>query len=218
MPDGTATLPSRYEVEAPDQHVVASILRLAKDTSCEMVLRFMAYTGVRQGEAIGLKWENLDLERGVASIVQTAQRITGQGTVFLPTKSAAGRRGVALAPETVEMLRVHRGRQILHQVELDGLYRDMGLLFPRPLGTPMDPSRLSVSFKKLARHAGYPNLRLHELRHAHAAGLIRAGANPSVVQSRLGHASAAFTMDVYGHVSADLQAEAANAFAKLMPE
>ena len=77
---------------------------------------------------------------------------------------------------------------------------------------------LTRNFKKLARKAGYPGIRLHDLRHGHAAGLIKSGAQAVVVQERLGHASPAFTMSVYGHVSAGMQAEAANAFAKLMAE
>ncbi|MDP2948175.1 MAG: tyrosine-type recombinase/integrase, partial [Chloroflexota bacterium] len=96
--------------------------------------------------------------------------------------------------------------------------QEHGLVFPGPLGGPLDPSVLTHNWEKLARKAGYPGLRLHDLRHAHASGLIRAGAHPRVVQERLGHASAAFTMQVYGHVAAGLQQQAAQAFAKLMSE
>ena len=89
-------------------------------------------------------------------------------------------------------------------------------MFPGPLGNPLDPSVLSRNLPKLARKAGLARLRLHDLRHAHAAGLIRAGVHARVVQDRLGHASAAFTIDVYGHVAADLQTQAASAFADMM--
>ena len=73
-------------------------------------------------------------------------------------------------------------------------------------------------FKKLARSADFPDLRLHELRHAHAAGVIKAGVPPRAVQERLGNASAAFTMQAYGHVAAGLQSRAATVFAELMAE
>ncbi|MDP3062374.1 MAG: tyrosine-type recombinase/integrase [Chloroflexota bacterium] len=101
---------------------------------------------------------------------------------------------------------------------LEGAYQEHGLVFPGPLGGPLDPSVLTHNWEKLARKAGYPGLRLHDLRHAHASGLIRAGVHQLVVQRRLGHASAAFTMQVYGHVAAGLQQQAAQAFAKLMQE
>lgn len=80
----------------------------------------------------------------------------------------------------------------------------------------LDPSVLTRNFEMVVRKAGYPTMRLHDLRHGHASGLIRVGAYPLVVQERLGHASAASTMQVYGHVSAGMQQEAANAFAGLM--
>ena len=72
-----------------------------------MAFRFMAYTRVRRGEAIALSWENVDLDRGVVSIVATAQHPTGKGVVFLSTESASGRRGIALDPATVELLRTY---------------------------------------------------------------------------------------------------------------
>jgi integrase len=116
------------------------------------------------------------------------------------------------------MLRVHQGRQLLYKLELGDVFHDQGLVFPGPLGGLLDPSVGTRNFEKLTRKAGYPGIRLHDLRHAHAAGLIKAGVHPRVVQDRLGHASAAFTMQVYGHLAAGLQEQAANAFAELMAE
>jgi integrase len=208
----------RYEVRVPDAEAIARILRLATETPYGPVLHFIAYTGVRSGEALALKWENLDLERGVASIVATLQRIRGGGLVLLPPKSAAGKRGIALDEATVSVLREHRGRQLLRQVELAGGYEQQGLVFPGPLGQPLDPSAVTRAWEKLTRRAGFTGLRLHDLRHGHAAGLIKAGVHPRVVQDRLGHASAAFTMQVYGHVAAGLQVEAARQFAHLMAQ
>ncbi len=213
-----APSPGTYEVNVPDAEGINRILSLAESTTYGTVFRFMAYTGIRRGEAVGIKWENVDLERGVASIVATAQRLQGRGIVFQPPKSAAGRRGIALDPGTVDMLRAHRGDQILYQLELGDAFEDNGLVFPGPLAGLLDPSVLTRNFEKVARNALHPGIRLQDLRHGHAAGLIRAGAHPRVVQERLGHASAAFTMQVYGHVAAGLQQEAANAFADLMAQ
>jgi integrase len=210
--------PGRYEVTVPDAQVIREILNLAMETRYGPVLHFIAYTGVRRGEAVALRWANVDLERRVVSIVETAQRFTGQGIVFQPTKSSASRRGITLDPGTIDMLRAHRGNQLLLAAKLGGPLDDMGLVFPSPFGGAIDPSVITRNFEKLARKAGYPGIRLHDLRHGHAAGLIRAGMHPKVVQDRLGHASAAFTMQVYGHIAADLQAEAANAFADFMAE
>ena len=210
--------PGRYEVRVPDAQAIREILSLAATTSYAALLHFMAYTGVRRGEAIALRWESVDLDRGLVSIVETAQRLPGKGIVFQPTKSAAGRRGIALDSITIDVFRAHKGSQILYQADMEGKYQDHGLVFPGPFGGPVDPSVVTRNFEKLARKSGYAGVRLHDLRHGHAAGLIRAGAHPRVVQERLGHSSAAFTMQVYGHVAAGLQAKAAQDFAALMSE
>jgi len=182
------------------------------------MVRFITMTGLRRGEAIALRWENVDLDRGVLAVTGTAQRFRGQGIVVESPKSQAGRRAVAIDPDTVQMLRDHRGRQLLRAVELDGAFEDNGLVFPGPRGRLMDPPYLTRAFKKMAAVAGVPHMRLHDLRHGHAAGLIRSGAHMKVIQSRLGHASAAFTMQVYGHIEVDMQEDAANAYANRLSE
>ena len=211
-----APSPGIYKVNLPDHEEINRILDLAESTLYGPVFLLMAFTGIRRGEAVALKWENVDLDRGVVSIVATAQRLQLKGIVFQPPKSAAGRRGIAIDDGTIDMLRAHRGNQLLLQMELGEAFVDHGLVFPGPFGRLIDPSVLTRNFEKLVRKAGFPRMRLHDLRHGHAAGLIRSGIYPLVVQERLGHASPAFTMQVYGHVSAGMQEEAAKAFAGLM--
>ena len=146
------------------------------------------------GEVIALRWENVDLDWGVTSIIESAQRLHGRGIVVQPTKSAAGHQGIALDPNTVEALRLHRGQQLLYGMELNGFYQHKGLVFPWQLGGLLDPSVLTRNFEKLARAAGYPGMRLHFLRHGHAPGLMKSGVYPKTIQERLGHASPAFTL------------------------
>ena len=122
------------------------ILGLAEKTPYSAVLQFMAFTGCRRGEALGLRWSDVDLENGTAAIVQSLQRLKGQGLQFQAPKSAKGRRSIALDPGTVDMLRDHRGRRLLYQIELDGVYQDHGLVFSGPLGGPLDPSVLTRNF------------------------------------------------------------------------
>ena len=185
-------------------------------TPYSAVLQFMAFTGCRRGEALGLRWSDVDLENGTAAIVQSLQRLKGQGLQFQAPKSAKGRRSIALDPGTVDMLRDHRGRRLLYQIELDGVYQDHGLVFSGPLGGPLDPSVLTRNFEKLARKADLPGVRLHDLRHFHATLMLQEGTNPKIVQERLGHSSFAITMDTYSHVAPGLQEQAANNFAVAM--
>ncbi|MCH7739552.1 MAG: tyrosine-type recombinase/integrase [Chloroflexi bacterium] len=114
------------------------------------------------------------------------------------------------------MIRHHRADQAEHVLGSGGAYEDQDLVFAGVLGGPIDPEHLTHGFKKIAKSAGYPGTRLHDLRHAHAASLFKAGIHPRVVQERLGHSSAAFTMQVYGHVMARMQEQAGKDFADLL--
>jgi integrase len=212
-----APSPGHYEVQLPEMEGIKRILELARDTSYYAVLHFISHTGVRRSEALALSWQDVDLERGFVSITRTLQRIAREGLVFETTKSRAGRRAIDLDPGTVGVLRAHQGQQMLQRMQLGESWNEPDLVFPGPNGS-LDPATLTRNWEKLARKAGCPGLRLHDLRHAHAAGLARAGVHSLTIQQRLGHANAAFTMDVYGHVGAGMQAQAANAFANLFDE
>lgn len=179
-------------------------------------MTFIARTGCRRGECLGLRWTDIDLENGTASIVQSLQRVGKQGLVFQPPKSAKSRRSIALDDATIDMLRKHRGEQVLSKMELANAYEDNGLVFPRPFGGPLDPATLTRNFEKLAAESNIENVRLHDLRHFHASLLLKAGTHLKVVQERLGHASIAITADIYSHVAPGLQREAAAAFGDAM--
>lgn len=157
-----------------------------------------------------------DLERGTASIVQTLHRVRGQGMMFLPPKSAKGRRAIALDEDTVKLLKCHRAAQAESRLRLGEVYEDNGLVFAGPLGKPLDPSVLTRTWERLARKAGLGPVRLHDLRHFHATMLLRQGVHPKVVQERLGHATISVTLDTYSHVVPGMQQAAAEAFAQAM--
>ena len=205
-----------HEIRPPELNQVLELLRLADDTPYGTALTFMARTGCRRGECLGLRWTDIDLENATASIMQTLQRVKREGLIFLPPKSAKSKRAIALDEATVDMLREHRGRQVLQQLELGNVYEDHGLVFPGPFGKPLDPATLTRNFEKLAKKAGIEHVRLHDLRHFHATTLLRTGTHLKIVQERLGHASIAITADTYSHVAPGLQRQAAAAFADLM--
>ena len=205
------------EVRPPTMEEVLALLNLAGDTPYGPPLTFLARTGVRRGECLGLRWTDLDLERGIASIVQSLQRIGRQGLQFVPVKSAKSRRAIALDGQSVDMLRDLRGQQILREAELGSTtYNDSGLVFPGPFGDPLDPATLTRNFERLAQECGLSHVRLHDLRHFHATVLLQAGTHLKVVQERLGHASIAITADTYSHVAPGLQRSAAESFAEAM--
>ena len=208
--------PSRPEIQPPSANAVWDLLEAAKETPYHGALVFLAFTGCRRGEDLGLRWTDIDLKNGNAAIVQSLQRVKGEGLVFQAPKSTKSRRAISLDSDTIDMLREHRGKQLLRQVELDGAYSDQGLVFPGSLGGPIDRSVLTRTFEKLVKRIGLTATRLHDLRHFHATLLLQQGTNPKVVQERLGHSSFAITMDTYSHVAPGLQKQAAQDFALAM--
>jgi integrase len=168
----------------------------------------LATTGLRRGEALGLRWQDLDLDAGRASIRQTVIAI--RHTVLISTpKTASGRRTVTLDTGTVAALREHRARQAAERLLMGAGWTDNDLVFCHPDGTMVHPERFSRGFLEAVERIGLPRIRLHDLRHGWATLALQKGIHPKVVQERLGHANIAITLDTYSHVTAGLHEEAA---------
>lgn len=176
---------------------------------------FMALTGVRRGEALGLRWSDVDLARGRAAIRQTILPIGHRAVVGEP-KTARGRRSVALDGHTVEALRAHRRRQLEQRLLVGPDFHDNGLIFARPDGEPLNPEYVSRRFQRLVRASGLLPVRLHDLRHTHATLALAAGVPTRVLSDRLGHSAMAVTTDIYQHAIPDLEADFAERIAALV--
>lgn len=176
---------------------------------------FMASTGVRRGEALGLRWCDVDLDAGVAAIVRTLVTVAHTPTVSEP-KTAAGRRPVRLDAHTVSVLRTHRRHQLAERALL-GLGRPPAdaTVFAGPDGEALHPDRVSREFQRRCERWGLPRLPLHGLRHTWATLAMRNGVHPRVVQERLGHSSIAVTLGTYSHVAPVMHEEAAELVAGL---
>ena len=208
----------RKEVEPPEIAAVMRILGIAKDEEHPFFpcLHLIAYTGVRRGEALGLRWQDTDLDGGTISIVQTLSRALRQGLIFQQPKTNSGRRRIDLDASTVSVLRAHRGQQLLHKLKLGGDHQDNDLVFADPLGAPLNPMALTRAFQAFAKRVGFVGAKLHDLRHFHATVMLQQGQSPVLVSKRLGHASVSTTMGIYSHILPGWQKEAASAFARAM--
>lgn len=180
--------------------------------------RLLAYTGMRRGEVLGLRWEDVDLGAARLSVRQQLTRIEqADGYVwgFGPPKTRAARRTIDLDPATVAVLRSHRDRQAeARRAMLEAYTGD--LVVAGGDGRHLDPDVVSQNFAKLVTAAEVPAIRLHDLRHTHATLLLKAGQPVKVVSERLGHAKVSTTMDLYQHVIPGMQREAAAAFAAVI--
>ena len=166
-------------------------------------------TGLRRGELLGLRWEDVDLEAGVLYVRQTCQWLPGKGFIFGQPKTHRSTRPVALSPDTVRRLRAHRQHQLQERLALGPAYRGKDLVFANALGEPVHQSSLRNAWLQIVKKAGVRQLRFHDLRHAHASLLLRQGVHPKIVSDRLGHSGIGITMDTYSHVMPGLQAQAA---------
>lgn len=161
-------------------------------------------TGLRQGELLGLRWEDLNLDVHPASLMlrrSLAARIGG-GTYFTPTKRKRQRRRVVLLDEAAGALCAQRGLQTSEKAAARGRWRENNLVFPSTIGTPMNARNLYArNFKPTLRSTDLPDINFHDLRHTFATiMLFEWGASPRFVQESLGHSSIKITMDIYGHV------------------
>jgi integrase len=198
------------EMRVWDEEQVRLFLAEAKRASPHYCLYLAAMlTGMRQGELLGLRWQDVDFTLGVASVQQTFYRRGGQ-KIFHEPKSPRSRRSVAVPPKLLEELRRFRERQAEHRRFFGRDYADHDLVFCQSNGRPLHAHNLvKRDFRPIINRAGLPRIRFHDLRHTHATHLLRRGVHLKVVQERLGHSTPAFTLHVYSHVLPGMQEEAA---------
>ncbi len=181
--------------------------------------RLLAGEGMRRGEALGLRWADINWDRGTAHLTQTViadKADKGKVRIQDRTKTKAGARTVRLTEETLGVLRSHRKRQTESRLACAD-WQDNDLIVTTQKGTPVSPAgNVHRSFGAIVKHAGLRPIRVHDLRHTHATILLLAGVPAKIVSERLGHASVGITLDIYSHVLPDMQDEAANAFSRIM--
>lgn len=164
--------------------------------------------GLRQGEALGLRWEDIDFRAGTLRVSYQLQRIGGKLTL-VPPKTEKSRRTLVLPALIVERLREHESRQVAERLWAGSTWNDSGLVFANRRGDPTQARRVIEQFHEALRSAGLRRIRFHDLRHSCATLLLVQGISPRVVMEVLGHSEIALTMNAYSHVVPELQKEAA---------
>jgi integrase len=202
-------VPSKHEHTTWTAEQLARFLRSLEGERLAAAFVLLATTGMRRGEALGLRWSDVGFDAGRVSLVQTITTVRDK-MVISPPKTARSRRLVSLDPETVAALRDHRRRQNEERLRAGETWSGEGdFVFTNEIGEPVHPSALSRLFVSSVRRAGLPAIRLHDLRHTYATVALGAGVHPKIVSERLGHATIAVTLDLYSHVTPAIDAEAA---------
>ena len=198
---------SRKEISTLTREQARHFLNTAKGDRLAALYLLAIHTGLRQGELLGLKWHDVDLDRGTLQ-VRRILSAAKEGPTFTTPKSNKGR-SVRLTTQAVQALRDHRTRQAEEKLKHDGVWQDHSLVFTTLVGTLLNRHNVfSRSFKPLLRDAGLPDIPFHGLRHSFATLMLAGGEHPKVVQEMMGHSGIRVTMDFYSHVLPDMQREA----------
>jgi integrase len=194
---------------------LSAFLASVADDRLFALWRLLAMTGMRRGEALGLAWEDLDMEAGRLTIRRAWVPVNGVAQMSEP-KTRRGRRTIALDPATQEALKAHAARQADERSDGEDAWVETGFVFTGTIGQPLQPWAVSKAFRDQAKVAMLPPIPLHGLRHSYATLALSSGVNPRIVSARLGHPTVALTLDVYSHVLPQADQEAAERIAELL--
>lgn len=201
----------RKEVKSLDNEAIQSFLKAIRGHRFEVIFLVTLCTGLRRGEVCGLTWDCVDLDRGTIFINKQLQQVPGHSGEFrlTPTKNGKGRT-ITAAAFVMDALKRHKVRQTETRLKAGPLCNEEGFVFTDEVGHRLSPNTVYHNYKRLVASIGLPDARLHDLRHSYAVASLRAGDDIKTVQSNLGHHTAAFTLDVYGHVTEEMKRASAD--------
>jgi integrase len=189
----------RAEIQPLSPDEIVGFYHAVKDHSLGPLFLAALATGLRQGELLGLKWDDVDLGRGWLTVRQQLQRI-GRAYVALPPKSERSRRRIALGTVALGALTRQREQQSEWQVQMGSAWEDMGLVFTTTTGRPLNGPSITHRLAKLLTEKGVRVVRFHDLRHSAASLLLSEGASLKDVMDTLGHSQLSLVAQTYGHL------------------
>ena len=205
---------TKPEIKPVEPEEIARLLKEAEqDDYCNLFIVAM-FTGMRQGELLGLAWECVDFQTGIITVKQQLQ--CKDGNYFLETPKSGKNRTILPAPIVMDALRNQLERQQKEQEQAGEMWdNQFNLVFTDALGKYLVRRTVVKHFKKISQRAGISDdARFHDLRHSFAVSSLYAGDDIKTVQANLGHATAQFTLDVYGHVTQKMRQDSANRMQK----
>lgn len=200
----------RKEMHPLEEDQVAVFLREVQGHPHEYLYKIALFTGLREGELLGLMWDCVDFEKGTILVNKQLRRSQRKGGTyyFSPPKNNKSRT-ITPAPYVMKLLQAQKVQQAKQRLKAGPAWEDSGLVFTNEFGRYISYRAIFDSFKRIVKRIGLSDARIHDLRHTYAVNCIRAGDDIKTVQSNLGHATAAFTLDVYGHFTDDMRSVSA---------
>ena len=191
------------EMQTVPAEQLSAFLEEAKRSGVYEMYYIELATGLRRGELLGLKWQDIDWENGIIKVRRQVARVDGQ-IVEAPLKTKNSYRAVSISPQAIEVLREQKRKT-------NDTY-----VFPSPNGGPISPDSVNNMLKRVLERAGIPKVRFHDLRHTFATIALQNGVDIKTVSGMLGHFSAGFTLDTYAHVTTAAQKEAAQTMGNIL--
>jgi integrase len=208
----------RDEVKPWTRAEADRFLAVAKPDRLGALFSVALALGLRKSEALGLRWQDVDLDSGTLHVRHQLQRIKDQGLVLKSPKTARSRRTMNLPGPIVAALRAHKVRQLEERLIAGSRWVDSGHVFTTGIGTPIEPTNVNKHFARLVAEAGVRYQRFHDQRHWCATLLLAQGVPPRVVMELLGHTQISTLMDLYGHVLDEDRRAAADVMGRIFGE
>ena len=195
-----------------DEYLITDFLEAIRGEEYEHLFFVTLFTGMQKGEVLALTWDCVDFSRGTILIDKQLQRPReGDGKcILVTTKNSKSRKlkpGQRSHGRSLSCQEAAESWQLQHA---ECFQNPMNLVFTHELDEYLNPNTVYNHFKEIVKRIGAPDIRFHDMRHSYAVAALQAGDDVKTVQGNLGHATAAFTLDVYGHVTEQMKEESAN--------
>ena len=216
-PSNACVIPKaiKKKVKPMNEHQIADFLKAIKGHKYENMFLVALFTGIRQGEVCGLQWECVDFDNGTILIDKQLQSLRGkmrgdkEKYVLVPTKNSK-ERTITAAPFVMDLLWKTKQAQDANRKDFGNDFIENGLVFTDEIGNRVTPQALYRAFKLVVTELNMKDVRFHDLRHSYAVVSLKSGDDVKTVQENLGHATASFTLDTYGHVTEKMKKDSAD--------
>jgi integrase len=204
---------TKAEIQVWTEGQVQHFLQLTKKSRYHIAFLLAVTTGMRRGEILGLRWQDIDFEERTLSIRQT---LSAQNKLMATAKTKSSQRSIHLDEHTMEELKQHRLRILKEKMRQGEAYNDHDLVCCTVTGKPTSNENFWQVWTGYLKQSGLPHIRFHDLRHTHATLMLKAGIHPKIVAERLGHANVNITLNTYSHVVKGMQQEAADVIGSML--
>lgn len=203
----------RFEVMPLTLEQIQQLLAAVEGHRLAALFKLALATGMRRGELLGLKWQDIDFAKGTLQVrrvfTRIPSRLPGKGYVEAEPKTQRSRRTIIIAPIALEALKEHCARRLDEKERAGASWQEHDFVFCTPLGTHLNPTRDMLDLLKVfLKQSGLPEIRFHDVRHSSATLLLSLGVHPKVVQEILGHSQISMTLDIYSHVLPSMHQDA----------